>query len=143
MARSDRIDAIARDCIAVRLRRLARVVNALYDEELRPLGVGIGQLNVLVVTAKLGRARPADVARHLAIERSTLSRNLERMRARGWIAETGSVDARERPFALTRAGRDLLARAYPAWRRAQSAAERFVGAGGVRLLHEIAEPGAE
>ena len=48
------IDAIARTCIAVRLRLLNRVVTNLYDDALRPLGLKVSQLNLLVVTAKLG-----------------------------------------------------------------------------------------
>src|SRR2546425_10479862 len=55
------IDTIARNCIAVRLRLLNRVVTNLYDDALRPLGLKVSQLNLLVVTAKLGLAQPAKV----------------------------------------------------------------------------------
>ena len=49
---SPAIDAIARTCIAVRLRLLNRVVTNLYDDALRPLGLKVSQLNLLVVTAQ-------------------------------------------------------------------------------------------
>src|SRR4051812_50219371 len=55
------IDTVARTCIAVRLRLLNRVVTNLYDDALRPLGLKVSQMNVLVLTAKLGLARPAQV----------------------------------------------------------------------------------
>ena len=55
------IDTIAKTCIAVRLRMLNRVVTNVYDEAMRPLGLKVSQLNILVVTAKLGVARPAAV----------------------------------------------------------------------------------
>src|SRR5579884_3343359 len=55
------IDTISRTCIAVRLRLLNRVVTNLYDEALRPLGLKVSQLNILIVTARLGLARPAQV----------------------------------------------------------------------------------
>jgi len=58
---SPAIDAIARTCIAVRLRLLNRVVTNLYDDALRPLGLKVSQLNILVATAKLGLAQPAQV----------------------------------------------------------------------------------
>ena len=51
---SDSIDMIVRDCIAVRLRLLNRVVTNLYDDALRPLGLKTSQLNILTSTAKLG-----------------------------------------------------------------------------------------
>src|SRR5215831_1848863 len=79
------IDAIARTCIALRLRLLNRGVTNLYDDALRPLGLKVSQLNLLVVTAKLGLAQPARVCDLLQLDASTLSRNVERMRARGWL----------------------------------------------------------
>ena len=56
------LDCIARDCIAVRLRLVNRVITSVYDEALRPLGLKASQMNILVVAAKLGVARPAEAA---------------------------------------------------------------------------------
>jgi hypothetical protein len=79
------IDTIAKNCIAVRLRLLNRVVTSLYDDALRSLGLKVSQLNILVVTAKLGLARPAQVCDIVQLDTSTLSRNVERMRRMiGW-----------------------------------------------------------
>jgi hypothetical protein len=75
------IDAIARNCIAVRLRLLNRVVTNLYDDALRPLGLKVSQLNILIVTAKLGLARPAQVCDVLQLDASTLSRNVKPLQA--------------------------------------------------------------
>ena len=85
MDKAASIDVIARDCIAVRMRMLNRVITNLYDEALRPLGVKVSQMNILVATAKLVLARPAQVCEILQLDTSTLSRNVERMRARGWL----------------------------------------------------------
>src|SRR6266446_10432035 len=95
------IDAIARNCIAVRLRLLNRIVTNLYDDALRPLGLKVSQLNILVVTAKLGLAQPAKVCDLLQLDPSTLSRNVERMRARGWLEGVPGEDARTQPLRLT------------------------------------------
>ena len=80
------IDTIARTCIAVRLRLLNRVVTNFYDDALRPLGLKVSQLNILIVTAKLGLARPAQVCEILQLDTSTLSRNVEpdAGRTAGW-----------------------------------------------------------
>src|SRR6266849_356527 len=94
------IDTIARTCIASRLRLLNRVVTNFYDDALRPLGVKVSQMNILVVTAKLGLARPAQVCEFLQLDSSTLSRNVERMRANGWLVVVSGEDAREQPFRL-------------------------------------------
>src|ERR671922_2841545 len=113
------IDAIAHTCIAVRLRLLNRVVTNLYDDALRPLGLKVSQLNILVVTAKLGLAQPAKVCDILQLDTSTLSRNVERMRAKGWLEIVPGADARTQPFRLTAQGRRLFEKTVPAWEQAQ------------------------
>ena len=132
------IDTIARTCIAVRLRLLNRIVTNLYDDALRPLGLKVSQLNVLVVTAKLGLAQPAKVCDLLHLDTSTLSRNVERMRAKGWLEVVPGEDARTQPFRLTAQGRRLLERAVPAWEQAQRQAGELLGEDGVALLTNTA-----
>src|SRR5438270_13516670 len=96
------IDTITRTCIAVRLRLLNRVVTNFYDDALRPLGLKVSQLNILIVTARLGLARPVQVCDIPQLDTSTLSRNVERMRAHGWFVVVPGADARTHSFRLTR-----------------------------------------
>jgi DNA-binding MarR family transcriptional regulator len=135
---SPAIDTIARTCIAVRLRLLNRVVTNLYDDALRPLGLKVSQLNLLVVAAKLGLASPAKVCDILQLDASTLSRNVERMRVKGWLEVVPGEDARTQPFRLTPQGRRLLERAVPAWEQAQAQAEALLGDEGTALLDKAA-----
>jgi DNA-binding MarR family transcriptional regulator len=136
---SSSIDTIARSCIAVRLRLLNRVVTNLYDEALRPLGLKISQLNILVVAAKLGLARPAQVCDILQLDPSTLSRNVERMRAHGWLEVVPDEDARTQPFRLTALGKRLIEKAVPAWEEAQHQAGELLGNEGIALLDKAAK----
>jgi DNA-binding MarR family transcriptional regulator len=128
------VDTIAGTCIAVRLRRLNRVVTNLYDDALRPLNLKASQLNILVVAAKLGLARPAQVCDFLQPDTSTLSRNVDRMRARGWLEVVPDDDARAQPFRLTPQGKRLIEKAFPAWERAQRRAIEVLGDQGIALL---------
>src|SRR5215510_11237554 len=136
---SPAIDAIASSCIAVRLRLLNRVVTNLSDDALRPLGLKVSQLNILVVTAKLGLARPAQVCDLLQLDTSTLSRTVERMRAHGWLEVVPEEDARAQPFRLTPQGRRLLEKAVPAWEQAQRQATELLGDEGIALLDKAAK----
>ncbi len=136
--KSRAIDAIARNCIAVRLRLLNRVITNVYDDALRPLGLKVSQLNILVVTGKLALARPAEVCALLQLDTSTLSRNVERMRAKGWLESVPGDDARTQPFRLTVKGKMLLERAVPAWEQAQHKAGKLLGMEGVALLNNTA-----
>ena len=131
------IDAIASNCLAVRLRLLNRVVSSLYDDALRTLGLKVSQMNILVVTAKLGLARPVEVCRLLQLDTSTLSRNVERMRARGWLEVVPGDDARTQSFQLTAKGKTLLERSLPAWEQAQQQAGELLGKEGVALLRKV------
>lgn len=132
------IDTIARTCLVVRLRLLNRVVTKIYDDALRPLGLKASQLNILIVTAKLGVARPARVCDILQLDTSTLSRNVERMRARGWLETVPEADARAQPFRLTAVGKRLIAKAVPAWEKAQRKTADLLGKEGIALLDEAA-----
>jgi DNA-binding MarR family transcriptional regulator len=132
------IDTIARTCIAVRLRLLNRVVTNLYDDALRPLGLKVSQMNILVLTAKLGLARPAQVCDLLQLDPSTLSRNVERMRAQGWLEVVPDEDARTQPFRLTAQGKRLVEKAIPAWEEAQRQAGELLGSEGTALLDQVA-----
>ncbi len=131
---------MARDCIAVRMRLLNRVITGVYDDALRPLGVKTSQLNILVAAAYLGLARPAEICRRLKMDLSTLSRNVERMRARGWIeVREDEKDARAHPFRVSAKGRRLLEKAFPAWERAQQKAKDLLGRSEAAALGKAAE----
>lgn len=135
---SQTVDTIAAECIAVRVRMLNRVVTNVYDDALRPFGLRISQLNILIVTAKLGLARPARVCEILQLDASTLSRNVDRMRANGWIEVVSEDDARVQPFRLTARGRQLIDEAMPAWEAAQRQASELIGRQGLAALDKAA-----
>src|SRR3954467_1848660 len=138
-ATTSSIDTISRTCIAVRLRLLNRVVTNLYDAALRPLGLKVSQLNVLIVTARLGLARPAQVCEILQLDTSTLSPNVKPLQAHGWLEVVPDEDARTQPFRLTAQGKRLIERAIPAWEEAQRQASELLGDEGVALLDKAAE----
>jgi DNA-binding MarR family transcriptional regulator len=132
------IDTIARTCVAVRLRLLNRVITSFYDEALRPLGLKVSQLNILIVTAKLGLARPAQVCEILQLDTSTLSRNVKPMQTHGWLEVVPEEDARAQPFRLTAQGKRLIEKAVPAWQEAQRQATELLGDDGIALLDNVA-----
>ena len=129
---------VVRDCIATRLRMANRVVAKVYDDALRPLGLTVPQMSMLAVAEDRGLIRQSEVGAELQLDDSTLSRNLERMRANGWLEEASADDARVHSYRLTAAGRALLDKAVPAWRKAQAAAGRLLGDAGVQALRRFA-----
>jgi DNA-binding MarR family transcriptional regulator len=118
---------IVEECIAVRLRLLNRVVTKIYNQALRPHGLTVSQLNILVAVSYLGQAKQQDICNALHLEKSTLSRDLARMRERGWVTETPGDDGRSSLLRVSAHGGKLLQKAIPAWRQAQQEAAALLG----------------
>ena len=131
-------ELIAGECLAVRVRLLNRTITAIYDDALRPLGLTAGQLNIMVVIAKRGPLSPGDVARRLNMEKSTVSRNVERMRKNGWVTVMAAESGRKQHLALTREGKTLLEKSVPAWNEAQTKARAVLGQRGAESIHRVA-----
>ena len=131
-------DMIAGECLAVRIRLLNRTITGIYDEALRPLGLTVGQLNILVVVARLGPISPKDVARRLNMEKSTVSRNVDRMRGHGWLDVSAGEVGRSQLLEISRKGRSLLERSVPLWEEAQERTKAILGQRGTRSIHSVA-----
>jgi DNA-binding MarR family transcriptional regulator len=121
-----RVEFIAEECVAVRLRLLTRAVTKIYNRALQPYRVTISQMNILVAVSCMKQARQQDVCRALHLDKSTLSRDVERMEAKGWMRSTEGVDRRTGWLSVTLAGKKLLERAFPAWDQAQHHAKALL-----------------
>jgi len=129
----------ASDCIAFRVRALNRVITNLYDVSLKPFGITVNQTTILAMLALVGAVGPGRIGQALVMEKSTVSRNLERMRKNGWVAVTQEEGGKAQTITVTEAGRKLLAALHPEWEKAQAAAARLLGKEGiaaVKSLHE-------
>jgi DNA-binding MarR family transcriptional regulator len=131
---------IASGCVALRVRRLGRVVTRIYDSALAPHGINVSQLNLLAAISIAEGARQVDLGRFLDVEKSTLSRDLRRMEDFGWIESTPLSSGRGRAVALTPAGARLLEEAQPAWEKAQKAARSQLGKSAFAQLRNLLGP---
>ena len=118
---------IAQECLAVRLRLLTRAVTKIYNKALRPHGLTVSQMNILVAVSHLGPVNQRTVCQALHLDKSTLSRDLARMRAQGWINTAPGADGHTTLLRLTPAGSALLEQAFPAWQHAQEEARELLG----------------
>jgi len=133
------VDQIAGECLLGRARILNRVLMGIYDHELRPFGLKATQLTLLVVVAKAGPIRRIEIGKRLHLDPSTLTRNLKILLANGWIQEIADgEDGRGLPVTITVQGRDLLNQIGPAWRKAQTRTEKFLGDDGATLMRKLA-----
>ncbi len=113
------------ECACATVRRTARLVTQLYDEEFRGL-LEAPQFGLLSLLDKQPCSNQTAMARIFGLDKTTLSRNLRLMEQKGWIERATSDvsvvsnDRRERGYRLTTSGRSLLTQARPGWRRAQN-----------------------
>lgn len=123
-------------CHCVTLRRAARSVTAVYDALLAPAGLTLPQFSILRNLQRLGPQPISRLAAEVRLDRTTLTRNLQPLLSRRWIEIGGGADLRQRTVSLTRAGQAAIARAAPAWERAQSAVEARLGRQRLSVLRE-------
>jgi DNA-binding MarR family transcriptional regulator len=118
---------IATECVAVRLRLLTRAVTKIYNKALRPHGLTISQMNILTAVSCLGEVKQQEVGHALHLEKSTLSRDIARIQAQGWIMTVSGEDGRVSLLRITDTGRKLLEKTFPAWNQAQHEAKALLG----------------
>jgi DNA-binding MarR family transcriptional regulator len=115
-------------CMCLHMQRAARAVARRFDEALRPLDLTSGQFSLLMSLNRVEPPSIGQVSAVLAMDRTTLNANLKPLERRGLLTVTiDDADRRSRRLALTPAGRSLLVRALPVWKRTQAATESLLG----------------
>lgn len=114
-------------CFCANLRRASRALTQVYEHALRPLGLRATQFTVLQALSLAGEVPQGELGRILAMDSTTLTRTLEIMRRRSWIATRYGKDRRERWVRLAKAGEAELKRALPYWKKVQARLRRRFG----------------
>src|SRR6478736_5956238 len=111
----------------MRVRLLNRVVTKAYDDSLRALGLRTAQQTILVAISIMKTPTPTQIERRLSLDKSTVSRNVERMQRRGWVEFVPGEDARSHYLKLTAKGTILLRASAAAWEQAQKKVAVLLG----------------
>ncbi len=127
MAKTEPIQPDIRICAHANLRKAMRVVSQAYDAALRPTGLKATQFTLLAVLARRGDMALTKLSRILVMDRTTLTRNLKPLQAKGWLEIGREKDERIRLIAITGAGRNIVAQATPLWRDAQARVTEGLG----------------
>lgn len=115
-------------CVGFNTRRVTRLVTQYYDRALAPAGLRSTQYSLLSLLAMMGEAPMHQVAFVLAMDRTTLTRNLTPLRKNGWIKVSMGSDRRARPLQITPRGLSVLEKALPYWQKAQAHIVETLGA---------------
>lgn len=126
----------ATECLATAVRLLDRSITSIYDDALRPHAVRITQMSVLVVLARVGPLSATQLARTLRMDKSTVSRAMDRLIDNGWAAADETHDARSALLRVTKAGLKKIDAIAPDWDRAQKQATDLLGRSAARRILE-------
>lgn len=130
-------ELVASQCLAGRARRLNRVITNVYDRALQPHGIKINQASILVFLLAYGDASPGEIGARLQMEKSTVSRTIDRMEKSGWISVEGKGPGQT--VRVTELGRQLMVDCHEQWKEAQQKAFDLLGKEGASSLMQIAD----
>ena len=104
-----------RACVCFNLRKSARLLSQIYDQALKPVGIKVTQLSLLMAVAGQDGITMGRLARPLGMDRTTLSRNARLLAKKGLLEIGEGEDRREQLLSLTDRGVTLLKEALPLW----------------------------
>ncbi len=114
-------------CMVTNTRKAARAVTRRYDAYARPFGITSTQFSLMGVLLASGGQAVSELAEQRGFERTTLTRNLDRLEAMGLVTSQPADSGNRRLCMLTEKGRALLDQMLPAWRKAQAEIREELG----------------
>jgi DNA-binding MarR family transcriptional regulator len=119
---------VVRDCcLCLHTQRAARALARRFDEALRPLDLTNGQFSLLMSLNRPAPPNLGSVANLLAMDRTTLTAALKPLERRGLVrVAVDKEDRRSRLLAITPAGRALLNKAFPVWKKTHAEVEKEI-----------------
>ncbi|MEE4261222.1 MAG: MarR family winged helix-turn-helix transcriptional regulator [Desulfobacteraceae bacterium] len=118
---------ITGNCIAARIRVMDRAISSIYNKAVRPHGLKISQMNIIVTVAAFGPMEVKPLCRVLSMDSSTMSRALTRIGKMGYLKIEPSGQGKNLIISATKEGLNLLQRAYPDWKKAEEEAMELLG----------------
>ncbi|WDQ98957.1 MarR family transcriptional regulator [Devosia sp. J2-20] len=107
-------------CLVLNARMASRAVTRLADRRLRQHGITAAQFSILTSLWDHPGRSVTQMASAIAMDRSTLSRNLALLERNGLVTTSAAERGNGRVSALSETGRQVIGDAIPAWREQQS-----------------------
>ena len=117
------------DCVCLGLHRAARTTARRYDKALKSAGLTSGQFSILAALQREEAVPIGILARLLAMDRTTLNRNLQPLETIRLIeSQPAQTDRRVRTITCTLEGQNRFETAFPYWHAAQTESRKLIGA---------------
>ncbi|WP_321927566.1 MULTISPECIES: MarR family winged helix-turn-helix transcriptional regulator [Paraburkholderia] len=121
------IEDIDGRCNCLAARQASRYLTAAYDRALSPVGLRATQFSILHKLASAGPLTIGELAKIIAMDRTTLSTNLKPLERDGLLEIRTGEDRRAREAHITNAGVKRYHQAFPMWTAVQDEFESSYG----------------
>jgi len=122
------------ECIGSRLRRLSRVVDGYYRKHFAGQNLTENQLTILFTLYETGSIQQGSLGKILALERSTISRNIRLLENSKLIRKTDDY----RPeVELSMKGKNLAERIFPIWEHTMNELIGKIGEDGLQMISKL------
>lgn len=109
----------------------------IYDAHLAAVGLTLTQYSLLAHLVRIDPPTVHGLADIMGMDRTTLTRNLKPLLARGLLEHHSCQDRRCRRVCVTPEGQELYAQAKPLWRAAQNEIQTRLGDQDTAQLHRL------
>jgi DNA-binding MarR family transcriptional regulator len=113
---------------------VGRVVGAIYDDALKPVGLRASQLALMWAIVAMEPVDMTSLGEVTLTDQTTLSRTVENLRRARLVSVRAGDDRRMKVLRLTAAGKARFGAAMPLWERAQREAARLMSLDAVSAL---------
>lgn len=117
-------------CMVSNSRMAARAITRRYDAYARQFGITATQFSLMGAIVAAGPQTVSDLAEARGFERTTLTRNLDRLEKLGLVQSRPADHGNGRLCSLTDKGEALVEQLLPYWRKAQAEIRDELGADG-------------
>lgn len=124
-------------CMCIDFRTVANRLTRLYDSAMAPSGMTVTQFSQLNAIQTLDGPTLNELAEEIALDRSTLGRNVRVLEKLGFVSLSPGADARTRVIRVTRAGQAAFKRAIPLWKSVQTGLLESLGPENQTQLDEL------
>lgn len=114
-------------CFCGAYRRVERILTRHYEHCIRPSGLSVGQFSLLAIVMRSGSLSQQQLGTILAMDKATLSRNIQPLLKQGFLQVETPADRRVKQLCLTPSGREKIREIMPLWRNAQQSLKQKLG----------------
>ncbi len=122
------------ECVGLGLRRLSRIVDEYIRSCIKEFDITENQMSLLLTLYELGPVYQGQLGDQLALERSSISRNVDRLQTKGYIIK--GKEYRPQVY-LSKQGIDLVKKILPLWKESMEELKLIIGKDGLEMVSVI------